>query len=238
MGFSCSYRLFTSFFFFCLDSLNSFCFLSLVPIVPIKTYSNAEVEKDQILSDNQNKSGVYMWKNSINGKRYIGSSENLNRRFSEYFNQNYLLRNKSMAICCALLKHGHSNFSLIILEYCLVADLLIREKHYQKTLKPEYNIAKEPGAPMSGRTHSDDTKKIISDASKGEKNSMFGKNHSDDTKTKISDAMIGNTNRKGQPKVEGSGRPSQQIEVTDIKKNITTYYDSIHEAARALAIKH
>ena len=107
-----------------------------------------------------------------------------------------------MAICCALLKHGYSNFSLIILEYCLITELLIREKHYQKTLKPEYNIAKEPGAPMSGRkhsdatkiimsgrTHSDATKKIMSDAKKGENNSMYGKNHSNETKTKISDAM-------------------------------------------------
>jgi len=33
-----------------------------------------------------------MFKNSINGKRYIGSSENLNRRFGEYFNENYLLK--------------------------------------------------------------------------------------------------------------------------------------------------
>ena len=48
------------FLFFCLDSLNFFCLLSLVPIVPIKTYSNAEAEKDKILSDNKNKSGIYM----------------------------------------------------------------------------------------------------------------------------------------------------------------------------------
>jgi len=45
--------------FFCLYSLNSFCLLSLVPIVPIKSYSNAEADKDQILKDNQNKSGIY-----------------------------------------------------------------------------------------------------------------------------------------------------------------------------------
>ena len=46
--------------FFCFDSLNSCCLLSFVPIVPIKTYSNAEADKDQILSDNKNKSGIYM----------------------------------------------------------------------------------------------------------------------------------------------------------------------------------
>ena len=35
-----------------------------------------------------------------------------------------------MNICRALLKHGYSNFSLEIIEYCEVSDLLIKEKHY------------------------------------------------------------------------------------------------------------
>ena len=76
-------------FFFC-DSLNYFCFLSLVPIVPIKSYSNAEADKSKIIKENKNKSGIYMFTNKTNKKRYIGSSDNLKRRFNEYFNQNYL----------------------------------------------------------------------------------------------------------------------------------------------------
>ena len=47
---------------------------------------------------------------------------------------------------------------------------------------------------------------------------MSGRKHSEESKTKISDAMVGNTNKKGQPKTEGSGIPSQAIEVTDITK--------------------
>ena len=34
-----------------------------------------------------------MWKNKINEKRYIGSSQNLRKRFKEYFNTNHLLIN-------------------------------------------------------------------------------------------------------------------------------------------------
>jgi len=70
----------------------------------------------------------------------------------------------------------------------------------------------------------------------GENHPNYGKTHSNKTKTKISDALVGNTNKKGKPRTEGSGKPSQQIEVTNIKNNITTSYDSIHEAARALNI--
>jgi len=87
---------------------------------------------------------------------------------------------------------------------------------------------------MSGRTHSDATKTIMSDAKKGitgENHNRFGKNHTDESKTKISDA------KKGQARPAGAGSPSQAIEVTDITNNQTTSYDSISEAARALDIR-
>jgi hypothetical protein len=125
-----------------------------------------------------------------------------------------LLRSKSH-ICSAILKDDRSNFSLEILEYCEPSKCLEREGFYQKKLKPEYNIAKEPSAPMSGRKHSDKTKKQISDALTGKNNPMFG---------------------QPKPKGAGIGRPSQAIEVTDITNNTTTSYDSIREAARALNI--
>ena len=92
-----------------------------------------------------------MWTNLKNGKRYIGSSNNLNIRLYKYFNENYLLTNTSMAICCALFKDGSSNFSLTILEYCSPDKCLIREKHSWDLFNPEYNIVKDPTAPFSGR---------------------------------------------------------------------------------------
>ena len=116
----------------------------LAALIPIKTYSNGEADKDQILKENQNKSGIYMWRNLINNKKYIGSSENMHRRFREYFNINYLLKNNSMYICNALIKHGYCNFSLTILEYCSPEKCLIREKHYWDIFNPEYNIAQDP----------------------------------------------------------------------------------------------
>jgi len=159
-----------------------------------------------------------------------------------------------MYICNSLLKHGHLNFSLTILEYCEPEKCLEREKHYWGLLNPEYNIAKEPDAPFSGRSHSDESKTKISDALAGEKNPMFGKNHSENTKTIMSEAKTGENNpmygknhsdeskqimsdaKKGKGRAEGAGKPSQVIEVTDITKNTTTSYNSISEAGRALNI--
>ena len=88
-------------------------------------------------------------------------------------------------------------------------------------LKKIMSEAKKPVGceknPMFRQNHTEETKTIMSDAKKGENNSMFGQNHSDETKKKMSEAKQG-----------------QQIEVTDIKNNTTTSYNSIHEAARAL----
>jgi hypothetical protein len=57
-----------------------------------------------------------------------------------------------------------------------------RSGYYQQTLNPKYNIAKEPGAPMYGRKHSEKTKQIWSEARTGENNPMYGQNHSEETK--------------------------------------------------------
>ena len=43
--------------------------------------------------------------------------------------------------------------------------------------------------------------------------------------------------RKGCLRAEGSGRPSQKVEVFDLTKDIKTTYDSISDAARALGVR-
>jgi excinuclease UvrABC nuclease subunit len=55
-----------------------------------KVYPNSDTCKVKILLENQNRAGIYMWENLTNGKRYIGSSENLTKRFIDYFNINHL----------------------------------------------------------------------------------------------------------------------------------------------------
>jgi group I intron endonuclease len=72
-----------------------------------------------------------------------------------------------MTICRALKKHGYLNFSVTILENCEPSKCLEREDYYFQLLKPEYNTAKKPGSPMSGHTHSDESRQKISDAKKG-----------------------------------------------------------------------
>jgi len=151
--------------FFYYDSLNSCCLLSLAAIIPIKIYSNAEADKDLILKENTNKSGIYMWKNIINDKQYIGSAIDLSKRLSFYYSTTYMedaLTRSNSHIYRALLKNGYENFSLTILEYCFPEKCIERED--LSSLPHEYNIL--PGSWL-GHKHSDETKKIISESKKG-----------------------------------------------------------------------
>lgn len=110
-------------------------------ITPIKSYSNAELLKKAILTENRNQPGIYRWINNLNKNTYVGSGINLSKRLGNYYNKVDLIRNPR-PITQALLKHGHSNFILEILEYCPQASLLEREQFYLDLLKPEYNILK------------------------------------------------------------------------------------------------
>ena len=150
--------------------------------LPVKKYANADQDKLQILKENKGKAGVYCWRNLINGKIYIGSSINLERRFREYYNINYLeniLKRSNSLIARSLLKYGYSNFSLEILEYCEPSDAKSREQYYLDKLDPDYNILNIAGSPF-GCKHTEETKAKISLAKKGRKHSEETKNFSRD----------------------------------------------------------
>jgi len=199
----------------------------------VKIYQNADLHKVQILKENRGKAGVYRWTNLLNGCTYIGSSRNLGNRMKQYFSITFLereLKKGSSIINASLLKNGYSNFTLEILEYCEPDKCLEREDYYFKKFKPDYNIAKDPTAPMSGRKHSEKTKQIMSET---ENSGRFktGHKHLDEARKKMSEAKL------GKPRPEVAGRPYQAIEVFDIKNNLTTHYESLSAAAIALDIK-
>lgn len=90
-----------------------------ISIVPVKSYSNADIQKQEIIKDNKDKIGIYRWTNILTRDFYIGSSKNLSQRFSQYYSYSNLIstKSKNMIIHKALLKYGYSNFSIEILEY-------------------------------------------------------------------------------------------------------------------------
>lgn len=129
---------------------------SLSNIKKSKVYINSSLNKNNILTENKDKSGIYRWIYSINNKSYIGSSTNITKRLRRYYSNNYLnnkiIKDNSL-IYRALLKHGYSKFNMEILEYCDKESLINREQYYIDLLKPEYNICKTAGS-MLGFKHS------------------------------------------------------------------------------------
>jgi len=89
-----------------------------------------------------------------------------------------------MHIYKALLKDGHSKFSLEILEYCDTNCTLAREQYYIDVLNPTYNILRIAGSPL-GYRH---TQEAI------EKLKILGtdRKHSEEAKAKIKAANLGN----------------------------------------------
>ena len=162
-------------------------------------YTNVLLEKPLILADNNGKAGIYLLTHLESNKLYVGSSENLYRRFKHYYSKSNLTRNANSRIYNALIHHGHSAFSLTIIEYLDVRDLtkseakdiiIGREQFYIDLLNPEYNILRTAGS-LSGFKHSNITIAKFKKSKLKENNPMFGKFHTEETKLKMSTIKIG-----------------------------------------------
>ena len=78
--------------------------------------------------------GIYIIKNNINNKVYIGLSKNLNNRIKQH--KNRLLNNshKNTHLQSAFNKYGINNFKVEIIELTEVSSLIEREQFYLDTL--------------------------------------------------------------------------------------------------------
>lgn len=156
-------------------------------VTPVKIYGNADLQKQDILKDQKGKSGIYRWTNILNGKSYVGSSNNLIRRLYVYYNAKYLIK-YNLVIYKALLKYGYANFSFEILEFCPIEHLIDREQYYLDLLQPEYNTSFTAGSPL-GYRHTNEALEKMSQAKRGNNHPNFGKNHSQETRQKMSEAQ-------------------------------------------------
>lgn len=178
-------------------------------LVPVKTYIDALISKPYIVKEYKGNTIIYMWFNKVTGEVYIGSSWKNRGRLSSYYQPSSINKNTRSRICRSLLKYGHSNFSLIILEKCNISNYLSTEEIKRLYLGREsfhiswaskiygdkvLNIFKTAGSSL-GYVHTPDTKLKMSVLKLGERNNMYNKKHTKETRESISLAL------KGKPKI-------------------------------------
>src|SRR5574340_833239 len=95
--------------------------------------------------------GVYEILNRENGKRYIGSALNLNRRIGRHRGDLRRGEHHSQKLQRAWNKHGEQAFVFKEILTCQPSMLLFYEQQLLDKAQPEYNIGAIAGAAMLGR---------------------------------------------------------------------------------------
>lgn len=180
------------------------------------SYPNPVLLKSVIYKENLKKAGIYRWTNLITGDTYIGSSINLTGRFVNYFSTKHLIRivkrSKSI-ITSALLKYGHSNFKLEVLEYCDPKVLISREQHFLDLYQPSYNILTKAGSRIN---HTEESlakfklRKLSKESTEKLRSHLLNLNRTQNIKKRI------------------------KVDIHDFSTDITTTYESVFKASKAI----
>ena len=132
----------------------------------------------------ENKAGVYIIRNEVNGKYYIGESVRMKTRMTAH------ISSRKQLIARSIQKYGVENFSIEVyyLEHFKKKDLIDLEEQMIKRydcLHPKgYNIL-PCGTDQSGVVFSEERLKKMSEFMKGKRYAL-GYKHTEETKRKIS----------------------------------------------------
>jgi group I intron endonuclease len=141
-------------------------------------------------------SGVYLITDKANGKKYVGATVHILKRWNEHLLQLKNGNHKNRLLQSAFNEHGKDSFVFSVLERCAKELLTVREQFYIDTLKPEYNLSPTAGSQLgikrtqetrlrmsiAKRQMTQETKDKMAAAKRGKKRSPL----SQETKNKIS----------------------------------------------------
>ena len=134
------------------------------------------------------KSGIYKITNTVNGKFYIGSSVDLERRFNKHMGTLAKNTHANPILQRAWNKHGADKFTFEVIEECANDQKVCfeREQYYLDLLKPYleigYNVSKHAagGDNFTLNPSKEAIREKMSILNAGDKNGMFGRTHSPD----------------------------------------------------------
>lgn len=164
---------------------------------------------------------VYLHLNKINGKKYYGvtSENNPQIRWKKGYSHNIHFNS-------AILKYGWDNFEHQIIASNLTKAQAEKMEHeliiMENTNNPIFGYNLTSGGGLGVFRHSEESKRLMSEHSKGPLNPMYGKHHTEETKEKISKAL--------------QGHPKISKKVLCVETGIV--YNSTREAERETGINH
>ena len=137
--------------------------------------------------------GIYCIENLVNGKRYIGQSQDIECRWKCHKIELNKNRHHNCHLQRAWNKYGQENFKFSILTLCTTEELDNKECYYidlYKTTDLSFGYNLDSGGNLN-KTHSKETRLKISLANSGERNGMYGKHHTAEWKKYISENYSG-----------------------------------------------
>lgn len=84
--------------------------------------------------------GVYLITNKVNGKRYVGASNNVSSRISQHFGTAMRRYKDINPFYEEIYKYGRDNFVVELLEKCDRDKKIEREQYWYTKIHPEYNL--------------------------------------------------------------------------------------------------
>ena len=144
----------------------------------------------------KNQSGIYEILNTVNGKRYVGSSVNMGKRWGHHRNGLDSQRHNNQKLQRAWNKYGAGAFRFLPILTCARSMLHFYEQQLLDKVKPEYNIAVRADSPSAGIALSSAHKAAISARQLGNTNSL-GYKYTAEQRAARSARMLGNTNSRG-----------------------------------------
>jgi group I intron endonuclease len=169
--------------------------------------------------------GVYQIKNLVTGDLYIGSSNDILKRFKDHKRKLLIKRHHSRFLQLAYNKYSLINFEFTIICKCDKFLKLYIEQLYINSMNPKYNTAKSSCAPMEGRRHSEEPKLKFKNrvVRKGKDSPSYGKKWSDEYKKKWIEIRTGE---------KRSEEFSKKVSKKNIETNSIKYLKPYHETNR------
>lgn len=182
--------------------------------------------RDRFFGDTKVNSGIYAITNIVNGKVYIGSTNDFEGRWEEHKRTLCKGSHHNCYLQHSWNKYSESAFDFGILEFLDNLDeLYLAEQFWMDTYREEgkelYNFGLAADNPFRGCKHSEETKRRLSEMAKGHSVSPetrqkiskghIGKKHTEEHKRKNSEAKKGNQYGLGYKLTEEAKRNLSRI---------------------------